>query len=135
MLHLHRIGDLDQLRGRPYRPPEHLLDEAEEAEARGEPWQILEAQPDGAEEPLWICVFPEREASDALYRFGELHEGRWDAEREVFLAEDGTCFDLQGRAIPLAALEEEGEEEDAEWEEDIARKKGTGPSPEEDLPL
>ena len=121
MLHLHRIDDMDQLRERPCQPPERLLDEAEEAEARGEPWQVLEAQPDGEEEPLWICVFPEREASDALYRFGDLHLGHWDAERNVFLTEDGACFNLCGRTVSPSALEAEGEEEEDVSEPETSR--------------
>ena len=135
MLHLQRIEDQEQLKGLPYRPPERLLDDIDEAEARGEPWQVLESRSEDEEEPLWVCVFPEREAADVLYLFGDLYEGHWDAEREVFLAEDG-AYDLYGRPVSLSTLEDEDEEEDTEWEEEMARRKGTAaPQEEEDISL
>lgn len=129
MLHLQRIEDMDQLKGRPHPAPERLLDIAGEADARGEAWWVIEARADEEEEPVWLCVFPGHEAPDQFFRFGDLREGRWDPGQEVFQAEDGACFDLQGRPAFPSAAEDEEEEEDLAWEEEQARRKG-GPDGE-----
>lgn len=122
MLRLAQISDLDRLARQPYDPPPGLVGAVEEAAARGEPWWTLQILPEGAEEPAWLVVFPDRER-DLYFLDGEPLQGRWDEGQQVFLAEEGLPLDLQGRRISRESLEEELEAEDAGRAEALERRK------------
>ncbi|HET8715859.1 MAG TPA: hypothetical protein VFM16_08545 [Holophagaceae bacterium] len=112
MLKLRQISDLDQLGQLAFDPPPALRDAAEDAASRGEPWWALQALPEGAPEPSWLLVFPDRE-QDLFVLEGEALPGRWDEAQQVFIPEEGLPVDLQGRRIPLSELESEQEEDAA----------------------
>lgn len=122
MLKLAQITDLDRLARQPYDPPAALVAALETASARSEPWWALQILPEGAEEPSWLVVFPEREG-DLYFLDGEAVQGRWDEGQQVFLAEEGLPLDLQGHRVSRESLEEDQEAEEAGWAGDLERRK------------
>ncbi|HEU4950833.1 MAG TPA: hypothetical protein VFT46_02730 [Holophagaceae bacterium] len=122
MLKLAQITDLDRLARQPFDPPPGFVGAVEEAAARGEPWRAIQALPEGALEPGWLLIFPDRE-EDLYFLEGETFQGRWDEAQQVFLADEGPPLDLLGRRVSLESVVAEREEEDAAWEEDRERRK------------
>ena len=119
------IKDLDQLRTLAFPPPYRLLESVEEAERRGEPWRVIMAFERHSEQARWVKLLPERGASE-FFLDGKPVSGRWDADHEVFIAEEGPALNLMGKPVSLSALEEEAEDEDlaeAERKWQLARKK------------
>lgn len=106
MLRLLQFNDLDHLAQQPYDPPPALVTALETASARSEPWWALQILPEGAEDPSWLVVFPEREG-DLYFLDGEILQGRWDEGQQVFLPEEGLPLDLQGRRVSRERLGEE----------------------------
>jgi hypothetical protein len=119
------IKDLDQLRGLAFPPPYRLLESVEDAERRGEPWRVIMAFERHSEQASWVKLLPDRGASE-FFLDGKALSGRWDADHEVFIAEDGPSLNLMGKPVSLSALEDEAADEDLEAEErkwQLKRKK------------
>lgn len=116
MLRTRVIRDLDEMRGQAFPPPYTLTETLETTEARGEAWWVLVAYERHGTQARWVAVFPE--AGEArFFTDGDELRGRWDADHEIFIPDDGSPLDLRGNPVSLAAIEEEEEEEDAEAEE------------------
>lgn len=114
MLHLKRIRELENLRNQPFAPPPDLMSKVEEFGEQDEPWRVIQALPEGQEEPNWLVVFPGDEIS-TLYLEGREVQGKWDEERQVFFPEEGDPLDLQGHSVSLDSLESAEEDEDEAW--------------------
>jgi len=106
------ISDFYRLREQPYPYPRDLEARVEEREARGECWWVLRVTGITLEDPLWLLVDPETWGA-TLYEEGEVLDGRWDPELEIFVPEDGPL--PSGHALGLE--EEEDEEEEAETQD------------------
>jgi hypothetical protein len=114
-LNIKLIKDLDEMRTLAFSPPHKLMESVVDAERRGEPWRVIMAY-DRSSEPRWVKVLPDRGASE-FFLDGNPVNGRWDADHEVFIAEEGPSLNLMGKPVSLSALEEEAEDEDLEREE------------------
>lgn len=117
MLRTRLIKDLDQMGTQAFPPPFGLMDLLEEAEVRGEAWCVLMAYGGPAGEVRWLVRFLDSGES-LLFLEGEQVQGRWDAERQVFLPEEGPPIDLQGKPVSLSDREEAGEEDAMDEEEE-----------------
>ncbi|NTW86413.1 MAG: hypothetical protein HGB30_09660 [Holophagaceae bacterium] len=109
MLHVKRIRDLDELRRQTFQAPIALVEHLEEAEARGEPWWVLQAFGGGPSDARWVAVL-QGEGESLFFSDGEHHRGRWDDEHALFIPDEGKPMDLNGRTTTLSALEDEAVE-------------------------
>lgn len=111
MLRTKLIKDLDQLRAQAFSPPFVLKSRIEEAEFRSEPWQVIMAYGSLSGGVRWVAILSSVEEA-LFFSEGDCLTGRWDAEHEVFVPEDGTPLNLFGNPVSLSSLEEEWEEEE-----------------------
>lgn len=104
------IKDLDQMRAQAFSPPFALMGLIENAEGRGEEWQVLMAYGSISGGARWVAVFPgSKEAR--FFTEGDHLSGRWDSEHEIFFPEEGSPLNLLGNPVSLSSIEEEVEEE------------------------
>jgi hypothetical protein len=116
MLHIKQIKELEEMRTKAFPPPPALMDSIEYAEGRGEKWRVIMAFERHSSLAVWVAEFPEsREAR--FFMDGNQLRGRWDPEHEIFIPEEGRPLDLRGKPVSLAAIENEEEEEDLEYEQ------------------
>ena len=116
MLHVKLIKEVDDLRTKAYPPPHALMEAVENADRRGERWWVLLAFERFSAHAIWVAGFPEANAA-RYFVDGDQLTGRWDSEHDLFIPEEGRPLDLRGRAVSLAAIEDEEEAEDAEYRE------------------
>ena len=116
MLYIKLIKELDEMRTMAFPPPYALMDSIEDAEGRGENWWVILAYERDFSQAVWVAVFTESGES-RFFMDGDQLWGRWDPNHEIFIPEEGSPLDLRGRPVSLAAIEDEEEEEDAEYVE------------------
>jgi hypothetical protein len=112
-LNVKLINDLDGMRALAFPPPHQLMESVLNAERRGERWRVIMAYERNSEQARWVTVLPDAEASQ-FYSDGDHLSGRWDADHELFIPEEGSSLNLLGKPVSLAALEEAAEDEDSE---------------------
>jgi hypothetical protein len=116
MPHTKLINDLNDMRNLAFSPPYPLMDAIEDAERRGKTWRVIMAYERNSENARWVAVLPDPGESQ-FFSDGDQLNGRWDPEHELFIPEQGSPLNLQGKPVSESSIEEEEEAGDAEEEE------------------